>query len=230
MSELVDLLFHPLSNAVMTVLTGISAIYWIFSFIGGSVFGDGDADLDAHGANLDTDADHDIDQDMDHGDIAGEKPFLQKAFEFVNIGKVPFMMVLSTFKFISWIVTLGSSVLLGLGSWGWKSVFILLPVFAVAFVITRFATKPLVKVYHAMGYNGEEGYDLLGRTARMRSTISGATIGAAELKVQGDLIRINVQSKTGETIGYDADVMIADESPDKKYYLVVPEINLANIV
>lgn len=226
MSDIVDLLFHPLSNAIMTVLTGISAIYWIFSFIGGSIFGDGDADLDADGP--DVDADHNT--DVDHGDVGAEKPFLQKALEFVNIGKVPFMMVLSTFKFIAWIVTLGSSVLLGLASWGWKSVFILLPVFAVTFVITRFATKPLIKVYNAMGYNGEEGYDLLGRTARMLSTISGSTIGAAELKVQGDVVRINVQSKNGETIHFNADVMIADESPDKKYYIVVPEINLANIV
>lgn len=81
-----------------------------------------------------------------------------------------------------------------------------------------------------MGYNGEESQDLLGRIARMRSTISGDKVGAAEVKVQGDIIRINVKSKTGESIGYDADVMIAGESDDKKCYLVVPDINLSNIV
>ena len=64
----------------------------------------------------------------------------------------------------------------------------------------------------------------------MRSTISGDMIGAAEVKIQSDIIRINVKSKTGEPIGYDAEVMIADESADKKFYLVVPEVNLSNIV
>lgn len=226
MSEVVKLLFHPLSNAIMTVLSGITALYWIFIFIAGDFFGGDaaiDADLDVHGADVDTDTDADL------NDSVGDKPFFQKALEFVNIGKVPFMIVFSTFKFIAWIVTLVSSVTLGLASWGWKSVFILLPVFLVAFVITRYATKPLVKVYHAMGYNGEESHDLMGRIAKMRSTIAGNTIGAAELMIGSDVIRIHVQSKNGESLAYNSDVMIADESADKKYYLVVKEVTLDNL-
>ncbi|MBL7756912.1 MAG: DUF1449 family protein [Chitinophagaceae bacterium] len=224
--SITDLLFHPLSNAIMTVLTGITAIYWIFTFIAGGLFGDTDVDtgVEVNGADVDTDTETDV------GDSVGDKSAFQKALEFVNIGKVPFMVVYSTFKFIAWIVTLTSSIAFGLASWGWKSVLILIPVFIVAFFITRYATKPLVKVYHAMGYNGEEAQELLGRIARMKSTISGNTIGAAEVKVQSDIIRINVKSKTGDTIPYDAEVMIADESSDKKFYLVVPEINLTNVV
>ncbi len=226
MSSITDLLFHPLSNAIMTVLTGVTAIYWITTFIAGDLFGDagGDSDFPVHGADVDTDV------DVDGDDVAGDKGFFQKALEFVNIGKVPFMVVYSAFKFIAWIITLTSSVFLGLASWGWKSVVILFPVFFVAYFITRYATKPLIKVYDAMGYNGEEPQELLGRIARMRSTISGDTIGAAEVKIQSDIIRINVKSKTGESIAYDAEVMITDESSDKKFYLVVPEITLANIV
>lgn len=224
--SITDLLFHPLSNAIMTVLAGITAIYWIFTFIAGDLFGDTDVDagVEVDGADVDTDTDSDV------GDSVGDKSAFQKALEFVNIGKVPFMVVYSTFKFIAWIVTLTSSIAFGLASWGWKSIFILIPVFIVAFFITRYATKPLVKVYHAMGYNGEEAQELLGRIARMKSTISGNTIGAAEVKVQSDIIRINVKSKTGDTIPYDAEVMIADESADKKFYLVVPEVNLTNVV
>ncbi|MBT1710692.1 DUF1449 family protein [Fulvivirgaceae bacterium PWU5] len=221
-----DLLFHPLSNAIMTILTGITAIYWITTFVAGDLFGDSgvDSDFPVHGADVDTDVDTDTD------DAVADKPFLQKALEFVNIGKVPFMVVYSVFKFLAWIITLTSSVALGLGSWGWKSVFVLIPAFFVAYVITRYATRPLVKVYHAMGYNGEEPQELLGRIARMRSTISGDKIGAAEVKIEHDIIRINVQSKTGDSIEYDSEVMIAGESADKKFYLVVPEINLSNIV
>lgn len=224
--SITDLLFHPLSNAIMTVLAGITAIYWIFTFIAGDLFGDADvnAGVEMDGADVDTDTETDV------GDSVGDKSAFQKALEFVNIGKVPFMVVYSTFKLIAWIVTLTSSIAFGLASWGWKSILILIPVFIVAFFITRYATKPLIKVYHAMGYNGEEAQELLGRIARMKSTISGNTIGAAEVKVQSDIIRINVKSKTGDTIAYDAEVMIADESADKKFYLVVPEVNLTNVV
>lgn len=223
MSSIYHLLFHPLSNAIMTVLTGITALYWITTFITGDLFGEAGVDGDLSGADIDT--------DVDGGDdVGGDRSFIQKALEFVNVGKVPFMVVYSVFKFIAWIITLTSSVFLGLTTWGWKSVVILIPAFFVAYLITAYATKPLIKVYEAMGYNGEEPVDLLGRIARMKSAISGDKIGAAELKVQSDIIRINVQSKTGEAIGYDAQVMIAGESADKKYYLVVPDINLSNIV
>lgn len=226
MASVTDLLFHPLSNAIMTILTGITAIYWITTFIAGDLFGDAgvDSDMPVHGADVDTDVDADAD------DTGGDKSIFQKALEFVNIGKVPFMVVYSVFKFVAWIITLTSSVFLGLASWGWKSVVILIPAFFVAYFITRYATKPLIKVYNAMGYNGEEPQELLGRIARMRSTISGDTIGAAEVKIQSDIIRINVKSKTGESIEYDAEVMIAGESADKKFYFVVPDINLSNIV
>lgn len=190
----------------------------------GDFFGDAgvDSDLDVSGADIDT--------DLAGGDNAADTSFFQKALEFVNIGKMPFMVVYSVFKFVAWIITLTSSLFLGLTAWGWKSVFILIPVFLIAFVITRYATRPLIKVYKAMGYNGEEPQELLGRIARMRSTISGDMIGAAELKIKSDIIRINVQSKTGESLSYDSEVMIKGESADKKFYLVVPEINLSNIV
>lgn len=226
MSSVMDLLFHPLSNAIMTILTGVTALYWITTFLVGDVFGDVgiDSDLDVSGADIDTDLDGDVENN------GVDKSFFQKALEFVNIGKMPFMVVYSVFKFVAWIITLTSSVFLGLSAWGWKSVIILIPAFLVAYLITRYATRPLIKVYAAMGYNGEEPQEFLGRIARMRCTISGNMIGAAELKIQSDIIRINVQSKTGESLGYDTEVMIKEESADKKFYLVVPEINLSSIV
>ncbi len=211
----------------MTVATGITATYWIFSFIGGGISGASDMDTDV---DADADADTDAGPDSDMNDAATGKSFLQEAMEYVNIGKVPFMVVYSTFKFIAWITTLASSIVFGVAAWGWMSIFILIPIIAVAFVLTRYATKPLIKVYNAMGYNGEEAQEYLGRVARMRSTISGNTIGAAELKIKGDVLQINVQSKTGETIEFGAEVMIADESADRKYYIVVPEVNLGNVV
>ena len=224
MSHVTDLLFHPLSNAIMTILTGVTALYWIITIFAGYLFGDSgvEGDTPLQGADVDT--------DVDAEDVGGDKSFFSKALEFVNIGKVPFMVVYSVFKFVAWIITLTSSLFLGLAGWGWKSVVILLPVFFVAYLITRFATRPLIKVYEAMGYNGEEPQELLGRTARMKSTIAGDTIGAAEVKIQSDIIRINVKSKTGEQIKYDDEVMISSESPDKKFYFVVPEITLSNIV
>jgi hypothetical protein len=224
MADIFNLLFHPLSNGIMTVLTGITALYWVFTLIAGDFLGDLDFAPD-----FDTSVDVSPDTDVDT-EVSGEQGWFSKAMDYVNVGKVPFMVVYSTFKFIAWIITLVSSVFLGMASWGWKSALILIPVFALAFVMTRFVTKPLVKVYKAMGYNGDESKDLLGRIAKMRSSVSGDKIGAAEIVLNNDVIRLNVKSKSGEVIAYNADVMIADESADGRFYYVVPEITLNNVV
>lgn len=209
----------------MTVLTAVTALYWVFSFVAGDFLGDMDFAPEIDGAvEVDTSA------DIDGGESGAEQGFFSKALEFVNVGKVPFMIVYSIFKFIAWIITLGSSLIFHLANWGWKSALILIPVFFIAFLATRFATKPLVRMYKTMGYNGEESHDLIGRVAKMRSAITGDKIGAAELLIRNDLIRISVKSKTGQPIEYNSDVMIADESVDKRYYYVVPEITLDNIL
>ncbi len=227
MADFLNFLFYPLSNAIMTILTGITALYWIFTFIAGDFLGDMDVDVDV---DADGGADYDTDTEADIKGEGTEKSFFTKAMEYINVGKVPFMVVYSTFKFLAWILTLVSSLILGTAAWGWRSALLLIPIFIITFFITRFATKPLVKLYRVMGYNGEDKHDLLGRIAKMRSTISGEKIGAAELVINRDVIRINVKSKSGNIINYNDDVMIASESPDKRYYYVVPEITVDNVV
>lgn len=207
----------------MTILAGLSALYWVFTFLAGDFFGHLDL-----GVDFDTDVDLGADAGVDV-DGGAELSGFEKVMQYINIGKVPFMVVLSVFKFIAWIGTLVSSVALNTFSWGWKSALLLIPIFIITFFLTRLATRPLVKIYRQMGYNGEEAHDLLGRTAIMRSDISGTRIGNAELRINTDLIRINVQSKDGTSIAYNQDVTIVDELKGKNIYIVEAEVNLNNI-
>jgi len=217
MTEILNYFFHPLPNAIMTGLLGLSVIYWLLTFISGDFLGDLDVGLDV---------DSDLDAD---GEVADPSVF-SKLLAFINIGKVPIMLVISTFKFIAWLLTIASSMFWNIASWGMKSVLILIPIFIITFLLTRFATKPFVKIYKAMGYSGEDKHDLIGRIAVMRSSIQNDTIGNAELVILNDVIKVMVKSKTGEPIEYDAEVMLVDESADKKFYWVTPEINLNNVV
>ena len=223
MKGILNLLFHPAANAIMTILAGLSAVYWVFTFLAGDFFGHMD-----FGVDFDTDMDVGADAGADI-DSGGELSGFEKAMQYINIGKVPFMVVLSVFKFIAWIGTLFSSVALDTFSWGWKSALLLIPIFILTFFLTRLATRPLVKIYRQMGYNGEEAHDLLGRTAIMRSDISGTKIGNAELRINTDLIRINVQSKDGTSISYNQEVTIVDEIKARNIYIVEAEVNLNNI-
>ncbi|WP_312363880.1 OB-fold-containig protein [Sphingobacterium sp.] len=241
MTELINILFNPLSNGIMTVLTGLSVVYWLFMFLMGdgvNLF-DADADIDLHPTPDVTDVDgtHDIAHEgSDHAnhhhtntDSHGEPGFFTKAMDYINVGKVPIMLIVTLFKFIGWIITIVSSLFINVASWGIKSVLILIPVFIITFILMHFLTKPLARMFKNIGYNGEEGHDFLGRMGKMRASIEGKKIGSAEFIIQQDPIRLNVVSHNGEKIAYGDDVIIVDESRDKKYYYVTKEITIDNI-
>src|SRR5690606_21839781 len=152
---------------------------------------------------IDTDADFHM-GDVSDGDVNtdadGEVSFGSKVLEFINIGKMPLMVIVTLFKFIGWILTLLSSIFLGLANWVLKSVFILLTVFLMTNIIKHYATNPLVKLYKPLGYNGEESIDFLGRTGTMNPIIENGKIGILEVAVQKEVFRLNVKGRAGSRI------------------------------
>src|SRR5690606_34016655 len=106
--------------------------------------------------------------------------FFEKVWDFINVGKVPVMVIVTLFKFVSWIITIASSIVFGLGKLGFWSILILIPVFFITYFLMHFLTKPLVKMYKNLGYKGDDPIDFLGRTGKMKSTISEMKIGSAE--------------------------------------------------
>lgn len=218
MTELLNLLFYPLSNGIMTVLTGMSLLYWVFTFFAGDGF---DTDTDFHlGDVTDVDA---------AAETNGEPSFGSKILEFINIGKAPLMVIVTLFKFIGWVLTLLSSLFLGVASWGLKSVLILIPIFIITFFIMHYVTKPIAKMYKNIGYNGEEPIDFLGRTGILKSTIEQDKIGILEVVVQKDVFRLNVKSQSGNRIDYGSEVIVMKAINHQNIYEVQQNITLSNI-
>lgn len=224
MTEVLNILFNPLPNAIMTLLTGLSLLYWLFTMLMGDGFDFGGTDVEANfeGADVqDIEGDSTIDGDA-------EPTFIAKAMDFINIGKAPLMVIVTLFKFIGWLITIATSLLFHLGSYGWKSVWILIPILVLTYFLMHYVTIPVVKLYKKVGYSGEESLEFLGRTGKMRSSLKGESIGSVELLIQQDVIRLNVKSVDGSEIRYDDEVTIVDETADKKYYYVQKNINLNN--
>lgn len=223
MADLLNLLFYPLPNGIMTVLTGFSLLYWLFVMISGDGFDfsvDGDLGLEGEIGDV---------TEMDSPETGAELGFLDKVWNFINVGKVPVMVIVTMFKFVSWILTITSSVVLGIGKLGFWSVLILIPIFILTYFLMHFLTKPMVKLYKNLGYKGDDPIDFLGRTGKMKSTIENQKNGSAEFFINGDVIRLNVISKDGSKIEYNDTVLIVNESSDRKIFYVKKEINLENI-
>lgn len=227
MADLFDILFNPLPNAIMTVLTGVSLLYWLFTMLLGDGFEFGEANIDFDGADI---QDIDVPDDIDASHEANAEPsFFSKAMDFINIGKAPLMVIVTLFKFIGWLITIASSLAFNLAQFGWKSVLVLVPIAILTYFLMHYVTIPVVKLYQKVGYTGEEALELLGRIGKMRSSIQGDSIGSAEFVIQQDVIRLNVKSLNGEKLQYGDDVVVTKETIDKKYYYVQKEINLENI-
>jgi len=233
MTEFLHNLMHPLPNAVMTVIMGVLAVFWLFTFLSGAGFDALDIDLDFD-ADVDVDADVDIDSDVDadgDSDVSSENEpgFFMKFLNFMNIGKVPFMLILSTLKFFMWVITLFTTSVINVTGWGLWSLLILIPVGIVGLFFTKLTTNPMVKFFKEIGYKGEEEIDFLGRSGKMLSSIKDKKVGTAEVIVDKNPIKLNVISIDGAEIKYGDYIIIADESDDKKIFYVSKEISIRNL-
>lgn len=234
MTDFLYNLMHPLPNAVMTVIMAVLLVYWLFTFL----LGVGLDDLDL-GFDFDVDVPEADVPDMDAGvetadpehEVAPEKSpgFFIKFLNYMNVGRVPFMLVFSALKFFMWIGSLITTSLVDVTSWGLSSLLILIPIAIVAVFFTKFATNPMVKFFKEIGYRGEEEIDFLGRSGKMLSSIKEGKIGTAEFVIDNNPIKLSVKSLDGAEIKYGDYVVVMDESDDKKYYMVNKEVSLRNV-
>lgn len=212
MNELLHNLMHPLSNAVMSVMVGLFALYWLLTLLSG----------------IGTDAlDFDLDADSDLN--VSEQGFFAEFFSFLNIGKVPFMLVLTIFILFIWGGSLIVTSIFGGHEWGTISLLILIPLAIVSIFLTKVVTTPMAKFFKEIGYIGEEKIDFLGRSGRMTTSIQGDKVGTAEFIIDENPIRLNVKSLDGSELKYNEYILVIEESSDKKYYLVSKEISLRNL-
>lgn len=231
MTDFLHTLFHPLPNGIMTVLMLIIAIYWIFVLVGVVGFDDIDLDID-FSPDIDVDVEvPDVEIDVSDADshIAGDKipqGFFLKCLSFINVGQVPFMLILSTFIFLLWIGSLITTHFFQTDHLGWKSVFILLPLVVVGLFLTKIATAPMAKLFKEINYRGESPTDFFGCSGKMLSNIEGNKVGSAEFVVNRNPIKLNVISLNGDPIQYGDTVIITEELPNKTIYYVIKDTYL----
>jgi len=236
-------LMHPLPNGVMTLIMGVLVIYWLFTFLLGVGVDDLDLgfdfDMDVDVPNMEIDVpdldapDSDVSTDDINPDqeIVPEKSpgFFVRFLQFMNVGRVPFMLVITVLKFIMWIGTLITTSLVSVVAWGVWSLLVLIPIFIVSVFFTKLSTNPMVKFFKEIGYKGEEEIDFLGRSGKMLSTIKDDKIGTAEFVIDKNPIKLSVKSHDGNEIKYDDFVIVTDESEDGRCFLVVKEMSIRNM-
>jgi len=200
---------------------------------------DMDFDIDAD-FNMDMDMDTDIDTDagVDPGgvDLEGvfnaeikeedkdsykRKPlkWWQSILIFFNFSGLPFLFTFTAWVFFWWLITLyGTHITESYdNSFG---VIIFLAAMIPALFINKLFTAPFKSIFKKLERDGVDYLNLIGETGTLISDISGNELGSAKLVIEYDPINIYVKSIKGEPIASGSEILVIEQSEDKKYYYI----------
>ena len=212
-------------NIWFTAPLAIVFIFALFRLAMGAMdFGDADADADVDAdvdidADMDIDADVDIDADMDidadvdvDADVAvdagGQSFSFGDVFGFLNVGRVPLMIVLMSL-FGTWGMTgLIANAVLNVPEnpqWVWISCVI---AFFSCFVCTRYISLALSKLFPE-SERAVSDVHLLGLSGRVISGQITTTFGTARVQVpDGPELTVSCRAKSDEAIPVKGDTVI----------------------
>lgn len=221
MNDILTILFYPLPNAITSGFMAVILLYWIISFMGVS-FDDIGVDFDTHvDADVDIDAGVDTHMDTDSSlDTHADGGIFMGMLKFMNVGKAPFMIILTSLFFFTWAGSLVVTQFIPMTNWGLLSVLILIPLLIMSSIFTKIITAPLASFLNKTGYNGEKEIAFYGEGGKMLSTIQDDKIGVAEFIIESNPIKLYVVSVNGEKLQYGDSVIITERKKDKKTYFV----------
>ena len=198
-------------NVWFTAPLAIVFIFALFRLAMGAMdFGDADADADVD-ADMDIDADVDVDADMDAdvaADAGGQSFSFGDIFGFLNVGRVPLMVVLMSL-FATWGITgLIANALLNVPEnpqGVWISCVI---AFFCCFLGTRYISIGLSKLFPE-SERAISDVHLLGLSGRVVSGQITTTFGTARVRVpDGPELTVSCRAKSDEVTPVKGDTVI----------------------
>ena len=194
-------------NVWFTAPLAIVFLLALFRLATGAMdFGDVDADVDMD-ADMDIDADADVDADMD-ADTDSQGTSFGDVFGFLNVGRVPLMIVLMSL-FVTWGISgLIANALLNVPEnphWVWISCIIAL---FCCFLGTRYISIGLSKLFPE-SEKAISDVQLLGLSGRVVSGQITTTFGTARVRVpDGPELTVSCRAKSDEVTPVKGDTVI----------------------
>ena len=202
-------------NVWFTAPLAIVFLFAIFRLLIGAMdFGGADVDADADiDADVDVDADMDVDADVDvdadiEADTGGLIPSFSDAFGFLNVGRVPLMVVLMSLLAMWGIAGLIANAALNIPQnpqWIWISYII---AFFCSFLATRYVSITLSKLLPE-SERAISDVQLLGLSGRVISGQITTTFGTARVQVpDGPELTVSCRAKSEEATPVKGDTVI----------------------
>ncbi|REC61101.1 hypothetical protein DRF65_17720 [Chryseobacterium pennae] len=208
--EFLNIAFSPV-NTVLSVLLGLSVVYWLFTIITGL-----DIDVGLH-SDLDIGADTHVPDGHFHTPDHDPSAWMH-FLKFLNLDIVPITYFLTLSLLMTWLGSFYLNYFIPLPTW--LGILILFPLFIAGMLLTKVILKPLNPFFKEINHKGEVSYAFLGREGRLKSSIQDDKIGMMEVFIGSDPMTLMVRSQDGTKLEHGTRVMIVDEDLDKRIYYV----------
>ncbi|AOR23754.1 OB-fold-containig protein [Clostridium taeniosporum] len=187
-------------NIIPTVILGLVLLYWITVIIGV-------IDLDLLEFDFQVDS---------HAEV------FQGILVFLNLGEIPFMVVLSILSLVFWILSM-MLYRLPVEPGGFINGLLLIPTLIISLLITKIITKPL-KVLFKRDYEEEIAQEggVVGQLVILVSNIKEGRLGQGEIERDGASLLINVKAENEEDVfEKHEEAYVYRKDDDKNIYYII---------
>lgn len=175
-------------------------------------------ETDVH-ADMDTDLDTHIDAHTEAGgNIHGSPGAFLQMLVYFNLGKLPFMLLLSFVAIPLWIITLYTNYYLNINQI-WLALLLLIPELFVSLFIAKFLSTPIARMFSKIDEETGRPVDFQGKTATVRIAADADSFGQIEVKHKDSTVLLTAKT-TGMPVTAGEKVLIIDYIKEEKYYLI----------
>lgn len=205
-------------NLPFTILLGLVVGYWLLVSIG-LLDMDADATPDfhadvhlPHGGG----ASHAVDL---HGASEGFQGTVKSALQFLNIGNVPAMIVLSIMSLSFWTWSMIGNHYFNEGS-AMRALVLFAPNLVLTILLTKLLTSPLKRLFQTLNREYEEHKPVVGRTCMITTNEVTDKFGQAQIDTSGAPLLINVRTFGDTILKKGESALIIKEDKENNIYTV----------
>lgn len=202
-------IFQPV-NLAASALMILTMLYWLMVIVGV-------AGMDVFDFDFDGDVDLDVDADMD---LDVSDSVLGVILTFLNVGKVPFMLVVSFFALVFWIATILTNHHLNPDLSLVTGALYTIPCILVGLLGAKIFSAPFAKLFASEGTTYENRERLIGIQAKVHSLTLDGQFGEIVVAQSGPPLIFNARNRTGQRLQKDDVVKIVGLDKEKDVCIV----------
>lgn len=197
-------------NLVLSILLGVTTLYWVVVILGAVGVDSLDLDLDLGGTDADVDAD------------LGAHGYFGETLDFLNVGRVPVLILWSVLVLAMWAIGVLAWPIVGDWSLFLQLLFVL-PVLLVSLLLMKVVTLPIAKMVRKMEADSEAeaNVKLVGRRCVVSSLTVDTKSGQVEVATAGAPLKLHARTRDEDVVLNKGDeaVLVAEDADAHIYYV-----------